>query len=199
MDNKSINKSRAFLYNILALLFVEEHVKNDQIVLLEQLQQLAENPFDEEVGEVTKSIITLIKARSENDLYLEYERLFMIPFGDSISLSASWYHEEREYGAMLLTVKSILAKTKIRKNENIFKAPEDNFGFIFSLSSYLITEQNDGNIKEDLQIELFKRVIDPYFETLYTKLISSDTEIYSLVAVILGDFLSMERSYLDIK
>jgi len=123
----------------------------------------------------------------------------MIPFGDSISLSASWYHEEREYGAMLLTVKSILAKTKIRKNENIFKAPEDNFGFIFSLSSYLITEQNDGNIKEDLQIELFKRVIDPYFETLYTKLISSDTEIYSLVAVILGDFLSMERSYLDIK
>jgi TorA maturation chaperone TorD len=198
MDNKSINKARAFLYNILALLFVEESVKNDQTALLEKLEQLASNPFDEEVGDVTKQIITLIKATSQNDLYLEYEKLFMIPFGEHISLSASWYHEQREYGSMLVIVKSILAKTKIRKDEKIFKAPEDNFGFLFVLSAYLIEEQNNGNIKEDLQIELFKQVINPYFETLYTQLLASDSEIYSLVAVILGDFLSMERSYLNL-
>jgi len=198
MDNKSINNARAFIYNILALLFVEEHVKKDQEVLLQSLEQLAENPFDDEVGTVTKEIIALIKATSENDLYTEYERLFLIPFGNGISLSTSWYHEEREYGSMLLTVKSILAKTQIRKDENVFKAPEDNFGFLFSLSSYLVTEQNNGNIKEDLQKELFKRVINPYFEQVYTKLLASDTKIYTLIGVIMGDFLSMERTYLNI-
>lgn len=198
MDNKSINTARAFMYNILALLFVEEHVKNDKVVLLQKLEQLASNPFDEEVGIMSNKIISLLNSGAENDLYLEYEKLFMIPFGNGISLSASWYHEEREYGTMLLTVKSILAKTEIRKDENIFKAPEDNFGFLFTLSSYLVTEQNNGNIKDDLQKELFKRVINPHFEKLYAKLLASDAEIYPLVAVILGDFLSMERTYLNI-
>jgi len=199
MDNKSINNARAFIYNILALLFVEEHVKKDQEILLKNLEQLASNPFDDEVGDVTNKIISLLNTGEENELYTEYERLFLIPFGESVSLSASWYHEEREYGAMLLTVKSILAKTKIRKDENLFKAPEDNFGFLFSLSSYLVTEQNNGNIKDDLQKELFKRVINPYFQQLYTKLLASNTKIYSLVGVIMGDFLSMERAYLNIK
>jgi len=199
MDNKGINSARAFIYNILALLFVEEHVTKDQVALLENLEQLALNPFDDEVEEVTRKIISLIKLTSENDLYKEYEKLFMIPFGNGISLSASWYHEEREYGSMLLTVKSILAKTTIRKDENVFKAPEDHFGFLFSLSSYLVTEQNNGNIKEDLQKELFKRVINPHFQQLYTKLLASDTKIYSLVGVLMGDFLSMERAYLNIK
>jgi len=199
MDNKSINNARAFIYNILALLFVEEHVKKDQEVLMKNLEQLASNPFDDEVGDVTNKIISLLKEGEENELYKEYERLFLIPFGESVSLSASWYHEEREYGSMLLTVKSILAKTKIRKDENLFKAPEDNFGFLFSFSSYLVTEQNNGNIKDDLQKELFKRVINPYFQQLYTKLLASNTKIYSLVGVIMGDFLSMERTYLNIK
>lgn len=198
MDNKSINSARAFIYNILALLFIEEHVKKDRKILLNSLEQLAENPFDDEVGEITKQIIALIKDNSNNDLYEEYEKLFLIPFGNGISLSASWYHEEREYGSMLLTVKSILAKTTIRKDETLFKAPEDNFGFLFTLSSYLITEQNNGNIKDDLQKELFKRVINLHFEKLYAKLLASDTKIYSLIAVILGDFLSMERKYLNI-
>jgi len=198
MDNKSINIARAFLYDILALLFVEKSVKDDQVVLISKLTQLVQNPFDKETGEVAQKIIDLINANSSNDLYLEYERLFLIPFGKGVSLSASWYHEEREYGAMLLTVKSILAKTQIRKDEKLFNAPEDHFGFLFTLSSYLITEQNNGNIKDDLQKELFKRVIHPHFEKLYSGLLASETEIYSLVGVLMGDFLSMERAYLDI-
>jgi len=198
MDNKSVNIARAFLYDILALLFVEDSVINDQELLLVKLNQLAENPFDKEIGEVTQKLIDLISEAETNNLYLEYERLFLIPFGKGVSLSASWYHEEREYGAMLLTVKSILAKTEIRKNEKLFNAPEDHFGFLFTLSSYLVTEQNNGNIKEDLQKELFKRVIHPHFEKLYSGLLASDTEIYSLVGVLMGDFLSMERAYLDI-
>ncbi len=197
MDNKSIDKARCFLYETLALLFVEEHTKNSKKHIIENLKQIALNPFDEEVGDVSKQIVELLENGEEDILYKEYQDLFLVPFGANISLSASWYYEERECGEMLVKVRDILANTQIRKDENLFKAPEDNFGFIFTLSSYLLEESNDDTNKE-LQKKLFEEVVNPYFERLYISLLSSKSPIYSLVGIILGDFLSMERTYLNL-
>lgn len=82
-----------------------------------------------------------------------------MPFGDFVSLSASWYHEEREGGYMQLKVRDILGKTKIRKDEKSFSAPEDHYGFIFTLSSYLIEQQIANEIKEDLQKSYLKKLL----------------------------------------
>ena len=198
MHNVEIDKARGFLYNILSLLFVEENVKNNTPKIIECLEILSNNAFDDEVAMASNDILEYLKQNGSEKLYVDYQDLFIVPFGEFIHLSASWYHEQREGGYMQIKVRDILAKTKIRKDENFFSAPEDHYGFIFTLSSYLIEQQINNEIKEDLQKELFKEVINPYCEELFYKLISSSSLVYSKVGLILGNFCNLERAYLEV-
>ena len=197
MHNLEIDKARLFLYNILSLLFVEEYVKNNTEQIISDLEILSNNSFDEDVSVAAKEIVLYLKDNGSDKLYLDYQELFIVPFGEFVSLSASWYHEQREGGYMQLKVRDILAKTKIRKDE-IFSAPEDHYGFIFTLSAYLIEQQINEEIKEDLQKELFKDVINLYCDELFYKLIGCSSPIYSQVGVILANICNFERAYLDI-
>jgi TorA maturation chaperone TorD len=198
MHNIEIDKARLFLYNILSLLFVEEYVKNNEKQIINDLEILANNSFDEDVSVAAKNILNYLEDKGFDKLYIDYQELFIVPFGTFISLSASWYHEQREGGFMQLKVKDVLAKTKIRKDEKTFTAPEDHYGFIFTLSAYLIDQQIKNEIKEDLQKELFQTVINPYCEELFYKLIAAPSAIYSQVGVILANVCNFERAYLDI-
>jgi TorA maturation chaperone TorD len=198
MHKENIDSARVFLYNLLSLLFVEEHAKHQSALILENLEILAANSFDEDVSDAAKSIVAYLKNDTSKDFYTEYQKLFLVPFGEYVSLSASWYYEEREGGAMLLKVREILAKTKIRKDEHSFKAPEDHYGFIFTLATYLIEQQIKGELEDDLQKELFRSVINPYCDQIAYKLISSDTNVYNNVGAILGNFCNFERAYLDV-
>ena len=198
MHNVEIDKARGFLYNILSLLFVEDNVKNNTPKIIECLEILSNNAFDDEVAMASNDILEYLKQNGSEKLYVDYQDLFIVPFGEFIHLSASWYHEQREGGYMQIKVRDILAKTKIRKDENFFSAPEDHYGFIFTLSSYLIEQQINNEIKEDLQKELFKEVINPYCEELFYKLISSSSLVYSKVGLILGNICNLERAYLEV-
>ena len=198
MHNVEIDKARGFLYNILSLLFVEENVKNNTPKIIECLEILSNNAFDDEVAMASNDILEYLKQNGSEKLYVDYQDLFIVPFGEFIHLSASWYHEQREGGYMQIKVRDILAKTKIRKDENFFSAPEDHYGFIFTLSSYLIEQQINNEIKEDLQKELFKEVINPYCEELFYKLISSSSVVYSKVGLIFGNICNLERAYLEV-
>ena len=198
MHNVEIDKARGFLYNILSLLFVEENVKNNTQKIIECLEILSNNAFDDEVAMASNDILEYLKQNGSEKLYVDYQDLFIVPFGEFIHLSASWYHEQREGGYMQIKVRDILAKTKIRKDENFFSAPEDHYGFIFTLSSYLIEQQINNEIKEDLQKELFKEVINPYCEELFYKLISSSSLVYSKVGLIFGNICNLERAYLEV-
>lgn len=198
MHNVEIDKARGFLYNILSLLFVEENVKNNTAKIIECLEILSNNAFDDDVATASNDILEYLKQNGNEKLYVDYQDLFIVPFGEFIHLSASWYHEQREGGYMQIKVRDILAKTKIRKDEKSFSAPEDHYGFIFTLSSYLIEQQINNEIKEDLQKELFKEVINPYCEELFYKLISSSSVVYSKVGLILGNICNLERAYLEV-
>ncbi len=173
MHKLEIDKARLFLYNILSLLFVEEYVKNNAEQIISDLEILSNNSFDEDVSVAAKEIVFYLKENGFDKLYVDYQELFIVPFGEFVSLSASWYHEQREGGLMQLKVRDILAKTKIRKDEKSFMAPEDHYGFIFTLSAYLIEQQIKNEIKEDLQKELFKTVTNLYCDELFYKLIGS--------------------------
>ena len=127
MHNVEIDKARGFLYNLLSLLFVEEYVKNSTNELKNSLEILSNNSFDEDVSSAAKEILNYLNENGFDKLYIDYQSLFVVPFGEFISLSSSWYHEQREGGLMQLKVKDVLAKTKIRKDENNFKAPEDHY------------------------------------------------------------------------
>lgn len=198
MHKQNIDNARVFLYNLLSLLFVEEHAKHQSALIVENLELLASNAFDEDVSDAAKNIVEYLKDDTTKDFYTEYQNLFLVPFGDYVSLSASWYYEEREGGAMLLKVRDILAKTKIRKDENSFKAPEDHYGFIFTLATYLIEQKIKGELEDDLQKELFISVINPYCDQIAYKLMASDTKVYNNVGAILGNFCNFERAYLDV-
>lgn len=198
MRNIEIDKARVFLYNILSLLFVEEYVKNSPQKIVENLEILSNNAFDEDVSLACKKIIESLNKTGLDRLYIDYQELFIVPFGEYVSLSASWYHEQSEGGYMQLKVRDVLAKTKIRKDEKFFTAPEDHYGFIFTLSAYLIEQQINNEIKEDLQKELFKEVINLYCDELVFKLISTSSDVYSQVGVILGNICEFDRAYLEI-
>lgn len=198
MHSMEIDKARAFIYNLLSLLFVEESVKNNSLEIKNSLQTLGQTSFDEAVSFACNEILKYLEKNGDDKLYLDYQNLFLIPFGEFIHLNCSWYHDQREGGFMQLKVKDILAKTKIRRDENSFKASEDHFGFIFTLSSYLLDQQLNENIKEDLQKELFEEVINLYCDEFFYKLMASSSKIYSNVGLILGNFCNFERAYLNI-
>ncbi len=198
MRNQEIDKARLFIYNLLSLLFVENHVKNEQAQIKESLKLLSINSFDDDVSEAAASILQNIESGSDEELYVEYQELFLVPFSKFISLSASYYYEQREGGVMLLKVRDILARTKIRKDETSFSAPEDHFGFIFTFGTYLIEQEMKGELDAALQKELFESVINPFCDEIAYKMMSSDTKIYSYVGAILGNFCNFERAYLDI-
>lgn len=198
MHNIEIDKARAVIYNLLSLLFVEDFAKNRSSEIVNLLEILASNPFNEVVETASKNILEYLKNNGEDSIYKEYQELFLIPFGDFVSLSISLYHEQREGGIMQLKVKDILAKTTIRRDEKSFTAQEDHFGFVFTLCSYLIAQKVDNNLKEDLQKELFIEVLQPYLSKLFFRLMATKSEIYSQVALILESFYNFEMGYLDL-
>ena len=199
MHNLEIDKARLFLYNLLSLLFVEEYSKNNTQQISQNLETLSNNAFDEDVKKAAIEILDYLNQNGNEQIYRQFQELFIVPFGDFISLSSSWYHEQREGGYMQLKVRDILAKTKIRKDEKAFTAPEDHYGFIFTLCAYLIEQQISNEIKEDLQKELFKEVINPYCDELFYKLIASNNPIYAPVGVILANICNFERTYLEVQ
>ncbi len=198
MHIEEINKARGFFYNLFSLLFVEEHTKEQVSTILENLNILKENAFDEDVAKSAKAILEFLSHKELNTLYKHYQDLFLVPFGTHVSLSSSLYHEQREAGIMLVKVRDVLAKTKIRKDEKTFKAPEDHYGFIFTLSAYLIQEQYSSKSKENLHKELFLNVINPHIDSLIFNLTQSNDAIYSQVGEMLRHFMEFERSYLEV-
>jgi TorA maturation chaperone TorD len=198
MHTEEINKARGFFYNLFSLLFVEEHTKEQLPAVLENLTVLKENAFDEDVAKSASFILEFLANKEHNTLYKHYQDLFLVPFGNHVSLSSSLYHEQREAGIMLVKVRDVIAKTKIRKDEKTFKAPEDHYGFIFTLSAYLIQEQLNTKSKENLHKELFLNVINPHIDSLIFNLTQSNDPIYSHVGEMLHNFMEFERSYLEV-
>lgn len=198
MQNIQINQARFFVYNLLSLLFVEEYTKTKQDEIVKNLEILSLNSFSEAVEEASKEILEIVSKKGKEEIFKQYQELFLIPFGEFIPLSISWYHEQREGGIMQLKVKDVLAKTKIRRDENSFTAQEDHFGFTFTLSAYLLEKQLNEEIKEDLQKELFIEVLKPYLDKLFYKLMATKSDIYFNVGIILESFYAFEKGYLEV-
>jgi TorA maturation chaperone TorD len=197
MQNIQINQARLFVYNLLSLFFIEEYTKTKEDEIIKNLEILSQNSFSDIVENASKDILKFLKENDKNTIFNHYQELFLIPFGKYIPLSVSWYHEEREGGIMQLKVKDILAKTKIRRDESFFSAQEDHFGFIFTLSAYLLEQQINEEIKDDLQKELFLEILSPYCDKLFYKLMASQSEIYSNIGLILESFYGFEKGYLE--
>jgi TorA maturation chaperone TorD len=198
MQNREINQARLFVYNLLSLLFVEEYAKTKQDDIIKNLEILSQNAFSQSVEEASKEILEIISKKGKEEIFRQYQDLFLIPFGEFIPLSISWYHEQREGGIMQLKVKDILGKTKIRRDENSFTAQEDHFGFTFTLSAYLLEKQINEEIKENLQKELFVEVLNGYLDKLSYKLMGTKSDIYFNVGIILENFYNFEKGYLEV-
>ena len=198
MQNIQINQARFFVYNLLSLLFIEEYTKTKQDEIVKNLEILSQNSFSEGVEEASKEILDIVSKKGKEEIFKQYQELFLIPFGEFIPLSISWYHEQREGGIMQLKVKDVLAKTKIRRDENFFTAQEDHFGFTFTLSAYLLEKQISEEIKEDLQKELFVEVLKPHLDKLFYKLMATKSDIYFNIGIILESFYAFEKGYLEV-
>ena len=173
MRNIEIDKARLFLYNLLSLLFVEEYTKNSVEKIVENLEILSNNAFDEDVSKASKEILEYLKNNGTDKLYVDYQDLFIVPFGEYISLNASWYHEQREGGYMQLKVRDVLAKTKV-----FFSGCETEalgIGYIEALTqgSNVVMPNAGGGLEiahELLGKRVFTYRLDMGFKTVYEAL-----------------------------
>jgi len=196
MPNENIDQARQMIYNLLALCLVEEHAKANQKQIIQDFTSLSQHAFDEEVA---KASLKIIESMQDKELlYKEYQNLFLVPFGKYVPLSASWYFEEREGGAMLVNMRSFLANTTIRRDEQAFCAPEDHYGFIFTFMSYLLKNALNDKGLQGMQRELFVSIINPYCDALSLKLMESESKIYTHVGTVLHHFCAFERAYLEV-
>jgi TorA maturation chaperone TorD len=196
MENKNINLARSVYYEMLSLFFVESFVK-DTKDLVQKLQLLIDNTFEEDVRVSLESIKT--KLESGEDLYREFEYLFLLPFGSGVSLSSSYYYEEREAGAMLLVMREELAKTTVRKDDSLFTNPEDDFGFVFSFMSHLAKEEIERvDFTDSSQVVILQKVIKPHYKKLVENIKNSDSNIYKDVAIVLDSFIDFDCYYLGV-
>ncbi|WP_198304808.1 TorD/DmsD family molecular chaperone [Arcobacter vandammei] len=197
MQNIQTNQARLFVYNLLSLFFIEEYTKTKQDEIVKNLEILSQNAFSPIVEKACIEILEFLKQKEQNEIFNHYQELFLIPFGECVPISVSWYHEQREGGIMQLKVKDVLAKTKIRKDENSFTAQEDHLGFIFTLCAYLLEQQLNEEIKEDLQKELFVEVLSPYIDKFFYRLMAAKSPIYSNVGLIVESFYEFEKAYIE--
>lgn len=76
MHNEEINKARVFIYNVLSLLFVEEHVKTQTPMIVENLKLLQENSFSEEAAKAIFEVVSYLEKNEADALYKIYQELF---------------------------------------------------------------------------------------------------------------------------
>jgi TorA maturation chaperone TorD len=194
MQNKEINKARAFYYGFFSQLFTFTYDKNRFADVKKSAELLYENPLEENSKE---SLLHFIQNFDTNLLKEEFDNIFYDLSNDPIPTTASFYDEEIENGKMKIAMSDILFASKFRKDEN-YKDSIDDIGFIFPFMQYLILEKLKGDEKsewlEDKTFDILNSFIDEFIENVYTHQAS---DLYKDIAVVLKAFIETERIFLE--
>lgn len=190
----NIIKARSYYYEFFAIpfFFYENETKfevwKDQLAVL---KNSAITPEDNEFfANLEKFSFDEFKAEQNTALFdFSYA---------NVPLSASFYDEGRDEGAMKILVLNTLKKSKFRRNNEFCKDSEDFIGFIFYFMSSLLKDelQRGSNF---LSTELFVNVINKFIDEFISLLLEhKGTNFFKNLANLMKSFFALERSLLAV-
>lgn len=193
MADKNITIARSMYYEFFALplFFSEKEGKFNR--WKEQLNYLKTSPIE---PSNLKDFETL-ESLSFSDFKSEQnEYLFSYSFGN-VPLTASFYNEGRDDGAMRLSVLNTMRKSKFRRDQELCKDSEDYIGFIFYLMSSLLRDEAGGN--NFLSTELFVNVINDFADEFCEFLGAGEKAVFlKALSNLMRSFFSFERAVLGV-
>lgn len=200
MNREAVNGARSLYYGFFSKMFVFSTKKERFEGLKEAIEVMKASPLDENSGEALSEIEEYINAGGYEVLIHEYDEIFHNPQSAVVRNTASYYDEQVESGKKRLEVKNFLAKTKIRRDEQNFKEPEDSVGFLVTFMHELIEliiegEKSYENLQHCLFAEIINEFIDEFIEKLYEH---KEANAYKSLAVVLNAFIEFERLYFDV-
>lgn len=195
MDLEKLRLARSLYYQCLGELFVFSASKSRLVKLEEYLQLMCEYLFDESLK---SNFDVLIKHLQKKDslaaFFKEYDMLFLGIKG-SIPMTFSYMEEGFENSNSLLCVRQILAKSKIRRNEQAFKESEDTVGFCFLLMSEFL-KQNEDILAQELFQRVINKNIDEFLGNIF---INKNAKLYKEIAGIAMAFIELERFCFEVE
>ena len=193
MKLEAIDQARGRLYGLCGLIFTENGVRDHQEAIKEALAVVVQNPFDDTAASAAEGMRSLLRA--DHDAAQEYTEIFITPFRRPTGITASFYHEQREGGRMLLLAREFIQKTPLRRDEKRFLAPEDHFGFLFGLMEHLLLEGESAQARS-----LFESLLNPYMDAFITSASAHEAaELYRYAASFLERLITFDRSFLEIE
>lgn len=201
IQKHKVNPARSLYYGLMSKLFVFTTDASRFDGVSEVLEVMIANPMDENSLEALKELRDFISAGGYKLLEQEYDDIFHNPETKVVRNTASFYDEGVESGKKRVAVKNFLAKTKIRRNESLYKENEDSVGFLVTFMHELVELIIDGQTSyETLQHCLFTEIINEFFDEFIESLYENKkANAYKSVAVILNAFIEFERLYFDVQ
>ena len=197
MNKEALNPARSIYYGLMSKMFVFSSSEDRYDGVVEALDVLIANPLDENSCEALKEIKELIEVGGTKALANEYDGIFNNPETSVVRDTASYYDEGLESAKKRVVVKNFLGKTKIRRNELVFKDNEDSVGFLVTFMHELCELIINGEKQyETVEHCLFAEVINEFFDEFIINLYEHEkSNAYKSLAVVLNAFLEFERLY----
>ncbi len=196
-----INPARSLYYGLLSQMLVFTESEDRFANVIEIIDILIQNPLDENSCEALKEIKEFLNIGGKELLIKEYDEIFHNPVTKNIRTTASFYEEGFESGKKTLEVRNFLGKTRIRRNEKVFKETEDSVSFLVTFMYELVELIIQGETSyETLQHCLFAEVINEFIDQFIIELYEHDkSNVYKSLAIVLNAFMEFERLYFDVK
>ncbi len=198
MNKEAVNGARSLYYGFFSkmLVFTSDEERFEGVK--EALDVMIANPMDDNSCEALKEIKEFLETGGAKSLSDEYDSIFHDPSTSLVRNTASYYDEGVESGKKRLEVKNFLAKTKIRRDEKVFKEYEDSVGFLVTFMHELVElilkgEKSYETLQHCLFVEIINEFIDEFIEALYEK-----ANAYKSLAVVMNAFVEFERLYFDV-
>lgn len=194
MADRNITIARSMYYEFFALpLFFSEDDSKFRL-WQDQLSYLKTSPIEE----TNLTDFKILERFNYEDFKSEQNELLFGYSYDNIPLTASFYNEGRDDGAMRQQIISTMRKSKFRRDSELCRDSEDFIGFVFYLMSSLLRDEIDGN--NFLSTELFVNVINDFIDE-FEEFIKANqkAKFFKSLANLMDSFFSFERAALGVK
>ncbi len=201
MNKESVNPARSVYYGLMSKMFVFTPHGDRYDGVIEAIDILIQNPMDENSCEALKEVRDFIQSRGVESLSDEYDNIFNNPGTQTVRDTASYYYDGIESGKKRLDVKNFLGKTKVRRDEKLFKDNEDSVGFLVTFMHELIELIMSGEKQyETVQHCLFVEIINEFFDEFIVNIYEHDkANAYKSLVIVLNAFMEFERLYFDVR
>lgn len=187
-ERQNLQQAQILYYDFFNGLLVFEILDERAKIAQKQLEILLNAPLNEEAE---GSMLLLKQELQDNgiqNIKEEFSTLFALPFGEKqVGMHLSHYYENCIGAESLLKIRSLLKRSDVRVNSEVFKETEEHLGFLCGLMRHLLEVDN-----MDLAKEVFEFSHKAFLGLIEEIKARKDAKFYLAVALILESFMKFE-------